>query len=441
MYLYLLKYYKCTKHGGPRADHTEGECRSRHKDFTSRKGKYLGNKNVPHKATTSGGNSRPFNPCTGCAKQYYHGHHCKKRDNKGQDHTVLAVQANNNISAEQIDIAMDWPSEDDNCKNKQKHNERNPFKLTITPIMINDVELIAKVDTGSDVTCINKYILDKHFKNTQINKINGSLNFLSLDNNKKGVQMKRVEKTEPLHVKYAGGLNFDFTFEVVEFNNDVMETSFDILLGTDILPNLRISLSGVAHCFPDKEGTQAQFKNIIFDTTNKYDPENANFGSETERQKFMEEIQIAIDNNKGAFCTMPEAQVQIPLKSKTTNMYIRQYPFAHHVVSEMEKQLNQWLDEGIVYESVPSATYNTPIIAVVGKKDDETGKMTKTRFCMDLRCVNSNIDDAKTDKHIIPDMEEVDRTKYIAFASKNFNKHSINWSVNRKETYAIVFAL
>ncbi|KAG2191833.1 hypothetical protein INT47_011581 [Mucor saturninus] len=109
---------------------------------------------------------------------------------------------------------------------------------------------------------------------------------------------------------------------------------------------------------------------------------------------------------KGSFCTMPEALIHIPLKEKTDNMYIKQYPLVYHQIPEIQRQINEWVNEGIVYESVPSSKFNTPLLAV-GKKDDQTWHLTKLRVCMDLRRVNANIDDSKTDKYVIPDMEQV----------------------------------
>lgn len=42
---------------------------------------------------------------------------------------------------------------------------------------------------------------------------------------------------------------------------------------------------------------------------------------------------------------------------------------------------------------------------------------------------------------LISQRDEIGRSLYITFASKTFSKHEMAWSVNRKGTYAIVYAL
>ncbi|KAG2192313.1 hypothetical protein INT47_007470 [Mucor saturninus] len=395
----------CPKHGGERSSHTAAECTT--EDNVFKKGKFLGNANYPYKATR---NPMKGKPCKFCNKVWKYGHECQEYwDAKGiKGKTVLAVHAEQEqTTPSKIKEAMEVDPYE--CKYKSKE-ERNPLKLTLTPIIIRNTKVIARIDTGSDISFINKYILEKQFDNkVKISKVNGNLNFLSLDNKNKPSKTKRIGKTEPLKVRYTNDISFDFAFEVVEFNS-IMESQFDVLLGLDILTKLRISLSGVAYCYPDEETTLAQFQNVNFDTENKYDPENADYGTEMEREHFLSKIRNAVNDNKniikGSFCTMPEAIVSIPLKEKTDNMYIKQYPLVYHQLPEIERQIKEWVDEGIVYESVPNPKFNTPLLTV-GKKDDQTGQMTKVRVCMDLRRVNANIDDSKTDKLVIPDMEHV----------------------------------
>ncbi|KAG2191531.1 hypothetical protein INT47_003618 [Mucor saturninus] len=403
----------CSKHGGSKATHNERDCHSVKKVKHGPNNVFLGQKNAPFRAT---GNqeSRPSRPCKYCGKPWTFGHKCqefydaKRNKAEGSNHRVLAVRANlEEVQAKRIEDAMEKDSL--NCKYKELEQRNNPFKL-ITPIILNNRKLIAKIDTGSDITCINKYILDTTFDNkVLINKVSGSSNFLSLDKNKTDNKVQRIGKTEPMTIRYLNNMAFEHAFEVVEFSS-VMETEFDILLGTDILSRLRIGLTGVAHCYPkDINKEDAQFENVNFDTKSNCNPEDTTYGSPEVQKKFMDHIQNSIDQNKlikaGSFCTMKESIVHIPIKENATNCYVRQYPLPYHARPEIEKQLQEWLDTGVVVECEPSAKHNTPLLAI--PKRDANNNFTKHRIVMDLRRCNLNIDEKNIQDFAVPNIKDI----------------------------------
>lgn len=75
-----------------------------------------------------------------------------------------------------------------------------------------------------------------------------------------------------MKIGYLNAISFEFSFEVVEFNN-VLQTGFDVLLGEDILDNLNIGLTNVAYKYSESAN---------HDPSNKYDPENADYGTSEE---------------------------------------------------------------------------------------------------------------------------------------------------------------
>ena len=330
-----------------------------------------------------------------------------QRRNRDGNRQVLAVAESREPDARRVEEAMEEDSL--RCKYPINEERNNPFKL-ITPIILNNRKLIAKIDTGSSMTCINKYILDSTFDNTiKINKVKGSLNFLSRDKNNKDIKAQRIGMTEPMTIKYSNNISFEHEFEVVEFNS-VMETEFDILLGTDVLPRMRIGLTGVAHCYPkDTNKEEAQFENMNFDTKNNYDPENATYGTQADQDKFMHHIKDSIEQNKlikaGSFCTMKESIVHIPIKKDASNCYVRQYPLPYHARPEIEKQLQEWLDTGVVVECEPSAKHNTPLLAI--PKRDANNNFTKHRIVMDLRRCNLNIDEQNIQDFAVPNIKDI----------------------------------
>jgi hypothetical protein len=51
----------------------------------------------------------------------------------------------------------------------------------ITPIIIGNKKLVGLCDPGSDISCINKYIINKEFNNIDICNTTGYLNFLTMN--------------------------------------------------------------------------------------------------------------------------------------------------------------------------------------------------------------------------------------------------------------------
>jgi transposase InsO family protein len=355
-----------------------------------------------------GNESGEFERALGQLSEY----HQAMRANNGP--SVLVIRANNstNTSASEeedkkVKEALEDLNYDCNFDDDKSHNTRSTFNL-MTPIYIEGRRLVAKVDSGSDVACINKKILNKDFSDIHINKVNGYLNFLALNNEGKNSKAKRIGKTRPMTVTYTNNISFKHAFEVVEFS-DVMETEFDVLLGTDILPKMNIYLGGVAFNWPNDIAKESkQFENVNFDNDKHYDPDNALYGNTEQRKEYMKMIQASINKNATikpkAVCTIPESIVKIPMKSGA-NCYVRQYPLPVHAKAEIEKQLKEWLDNGIVEKSKPSARFHSPLLAV--PKKDENDKLTKLRICCDLRKINASISEDLQENFAVPKITEI----------------------------------
>ncbi|KAG2228457.1 hypothetical protein INT48_007575, partial [Thamnidium elegans] len=390
----------CSYHGDNNS-HTSAECteitedRAESSTPVSRNKVYRSNRSRPP----------PF--CShGCGSRWRAGHVCeafyqKFPEKRPGNQTVLAVSAN--VKGKQAVRKESFENETYECKSNPNKDVFNPFKRLITPIIINDRKLKGKLDTGSNISCINKYLLDALFPNIKIKKLEGELNFLS------NSSTKRLGQTEPMRIRYLNDISFEFCFEVVAFN-DVLDTEFDVLLGIDILPKLNIGLTNVAHKYPDDEPSEdIQFENANHDPENKYDPENADYGTKEEREKFMKTIELALKKNAeikpGQFCNIPESIVKIPIKKDATNCYVRQYALPYHARPEIKKQLESWLESGVVVESKPSNKYNSPLLAI-GKKD-ENNQITATRICLDLRRQNLNIDDSLVENFTVPNIQDI----------------------------------
>lgn len=397
------KFY-CKYHGDNNS-HDESTCKfssksshsgsSRTFDGPPHQRNFLGSHNRPKPATTSV-------PCSHCGKKWSHGHRCQEYLDKFGDKKVLSVNRDRKGKKPDRGSFDNFESESYECK-QTKNDAITPYNSLITPIILNNRKLKGKVDPGSEITCINKYIVDNLFPNMKINKSNGNLIFLQKSSKRRG-------ETEPMRVRYLNDISFDFCFEVIEFN-DALDSEFDLLLGQDILVKLNIGLTNIAHKYPDdeEESEDMQFENANYDPSDKYDPENADYGSLKEREDFMNFIQSALNKNAaikpGQFCNIPESIVKIPIKKDATNCYIRQYPLPYHARPEIKKQLAEWVNSGVVVESKPSNKYNSPLLAI-GKKD-ENNNLTNTRICLDLRRQNMNIDDSLVEDFAVPNIQDI----------------------------------
>ena len=99
--------------------------------------------------------------------------------------------------------------EDFYCKyknNKQAH--KIDFKL-ITPLLLNNIRVLGKVDPGADISFINKSNLNKVFKNIKNIKTMGYLKFLSVNDDGTNCRTKRIGQTEPMEVTYLNGIFFE----------------------------------------------------------------------------------------------------------------------------------------------------------------------------------------------------------------------------------------
>jgi hypothetical protein len=61
------------------------------------------------------------------------------------------------------------------------------------------------------------------------------------------------------------------------------------------------------------------------------------------------------------------------MKTDVNNCYVWQYPLPVHAKAEIEKQLKDWLNNGIVEKAKTSAIFHSPLLAV--PKKDENDKL------------------------------------------------------------------
>lgn len=274
----------------------------------------------------------------------------------------------------------------------------NPFKSTdpsfspVTPIIIQDLELTGLLDSGSEISLINK-----EFANTnhiRYEKVDGNLVFID------GTQVPRMRTVAPLQLLYDG---IDST---INHHFDVVADSkaFDknqILIGRDLIPKLGITpFVNVAYKYKDKnlripdDSIQDQ----------RYEPNISLAGTDHEQQCFHDFISPVLERNCAldphSFCNLPEAVVHLNTPPHEY-VHIKQYTIADKLLPQVSSEIQKLLDNGIVEPAKPSP-WNLPL--TVAKKKDSDGNLTKIRLVLDPRMLNKML---PVDKFPLPLISEI----------------------------------
>lgn len=199
-------------------------------------------------------------------------------------------------------------------------------------IMVNNEKLIAMLDTGSQVSLINK---NYEFEDQNIfnNLLPTKITFSFIDKN---VVANRTGKTQPLEVKYRGRTPFNHSFEVV----DMPIKKLPILIGRDLIPKLGISIDNIAYSFEDQE------KIVYEDTVNheQYIPNVSKACSDEEYEQFMQALEPYLEDNKNInihnLCPLKEAVVYLDTPPDKV-VKIRQYPIAFALQPVVREQIKK----------------------------------------------------------------------------------------------------
>jgi hypothetical protein len=285
------------------------------------------------------------------------------------------------------------------CKHIHKNIITKDFKNTdesiIFPLLIirdnNAIErVISILDTGANYSAINKDIVKK--LNLPIMPITNNENkYIKLADSKSLV--KRIGTTK-VTLKCNNKI-LTRKLEIMELTN-----SHDLSIGTDLMSSFGIGITGLPLKY-DESNTE----NNNLSTSRKYyndselleqvekelnELEDHPAGHKEEYDQAIKFIQPFIkaneDATKGRFCTIPEGVVNIETPPNVT-AYRRPYPvpIAYHAI--VDKQIDEWLEEGFIKRASGTSEWNCPITVV--PKTNGKGEVTGHRVCHDPRHVNA----------------------------------------------------
>jgi hypothetical protein len=375
------KDFYCTQHG-KNATHNTGDCISLKRREERRA--------IPR-------------PCRDCGADNWTPAHravCTKKP-----HDVFAVkntnesQKENGVVAAGIQEGADTDMSEANydgedCKYKKgtvvnQDSNKYAFRM-LTPLLVNGIKLIGRVDTGSDITILDLNSFNKKLSFKNINSVPTSSTLQFLFNNSK---VKSFGKTDLLKIQYANGISFEHSMEILDFHKSF---DFDVLLGKDILPKMNIGLTGVAfrldgeHKVSDNpDNDERIFESLNIKSENSSKPDESPYGTHSEIEKFLSSIKESLEKNKQipvtAFCTMPEAVVSLPTK-EGAKAYRRQYPIPKALEKTLDDQIKKWLDADVIEKSKANTQFNAPLLLIPKRARD--GTISGHRPCMDVRELN-----------------------------------------------------
>jgi transposase InsO family protein len=250
------------------------------------------------------------------------------------------------------------------------------------PLVVQNVVCFGLVDTGATFSCITNEFFD-YLGGTKHPRFNvaevGSCVQLAHEVS----SVPRVGSVE-LNVEYSK-INKVHLFEVFSFYS---EENVHVLLGMDILSKLGIGISGLV----SQHGFQAgpRLPDPIDDSIK---PNADPFGSDAERAPYLKLLnELLVKNSqidmKNTQCNLPDSVIKLDTKPGCV-AWRAQYPLPEAYRDAVNKQIQIWLDEGVIERSASHTRFNHPLLVVKKKDADGNYDMSKPRVVLDVRKLNS----------------------------------------------------
>lgn len=328
------------------------------------------------------------NFCFYCKSRSHNIEDCEKRKRKNAVITPnqavsASCQLNECTSSESTDATNSLEIPDSHCSVQTYHS---PGQLFSVPILLNGINVTAHLDSCSQVSILSEELV------SQLNLPTAPCSLQLLSFNRRPSSASRLVK-EPLLVK-LGSLEVQQQFCVCE-----LQAPLTCVLGTDAFQKLNLFIGGfqLAHDTTAPE----EIDESDSDATYNIPP------SSSIRDLISRSIEASLTHNQTntpGFCNLPNSRVALPAKDDTPS-WIGQYPIAHALSETVTKQIDDWLQEGIIKPAPVGCQWNSSLIVI--KKQLSNGSI-KYRVCLDPRHINSKLSD---DKFPIPVLRDLlDRT-------------------------------
>jgi transposase InsO family protein len=179
-----------------------------------------------------------------------------------------------------------------------------------------------------------------------------------------------------------------------------LTNNYDLSIGIDLMTSFGIGITGLPIKYDESNSEHNKL-----DSIRRYNNDSELLeqvkqelnelgdnptGTTEEYEQAMSYIQPFIAANeertKGKFCTIPESVVYINTPPNVT-AYRKPYPVPITYHEVVDKQINEWLNEGFIKRATGHSEWNCPITVV--PKTNGKGEITGHRVCHDPRHVNA----------------------------------------------------
>jgi len=250
------------------------------------------------------------------------------------------------------------------------------------PIVVQNVICFGLVDTGATFSCVT----DEFFQFLGGTSLAG----FEANHDDSVVQLAHEVTTVPrlgavrLDISYNKS-NKNHLFEVFSFYS---EEHVHVLLGMDILSKLGIGLTGLVSQHGFQSGPRVP--DPIDDSIT---PNAHPFGSDEERAPYLLALKELLEENsridmKNTQCNLPDSIIKLDTKPGAI-AWRAQYPLPEAYRDAVAKQIQIWLDEGVVERSASHTRFNHPLLVVKKKDADGNYSMSKPRVVCDVRKLNA----------------------------------------------------
>jgi hypothetical protein len=243
------------------------------------------------------------------------------------------------------------------------------------PLRLNQVKCWALIDPACNFSIVS--IRLANYLNLSIKK--GSANE-TIKLGEKGTAVKRIGETQNKVNLFYNNISKDAKLEIMNIRDEV-----DVLLGTDLLHELNITMHGLVM---DWDSNEHHILPPLIDP-NPNPPNNSPYGNEAEMKTVKDKIQPYINANvaidPASHCTLPNSEVSIPVKEDYVEGYRAQYPIDDAYQHIVDEQIQTWLTNRVIERSPPNTAYNSPIF-IIKRKNPIAGEYDgkKTRAILDI---------------------------------------------------------
>ena len=278
-----------------------------------------------------------------------------------------------------------------------------PSHVVTAPVTIAGHQLVAILDTGSQVSILNERLADKL-------GISGQL--LHADT----LQLKSIfTNLPPVTFKLSAPLHLACGQQSMEHQFFIGPSDVDLLLGMDVFSSLGMGIMGIPTDYSPKSSKPSIIESLITTPVQDISSGDSKKGvfsdlkqiSLEDMRVLMLGIDISLTRNEligeDEFCNRPEAELAIDVGDAEPT-WRSQYDIPQKLHSVVDQQIIEWLANKKIEPASPLTRWNTSLL--LAPKKDLYGNKSDWRTCFDARPINTFL---KSNTYGIPKIKELFR--------------------------------